>query len=249
MNIGWGNLPNIKYIICQVHSATLRKWQANTFIMKKHSILTILVTLVFLQGVGAQMLDQGNFIIGSTLGFSKANSKISLETADVNTDEKGHDATQFSISPKVGYFLLDNFALGIGMDYTFSTVKEPNQNRTDDSDLLFGPFGRFYYPITEDMALIAETNVGFGNSNDHQTIGGEVQDVNTNIFAIGVGPGFTIFSSSGIGVEALFKYNFARSKFDTDINGARTSRITRTNQFDISLGIQFYFGGMKRIGT
>ncbi len=39
----------------------------------------------------------------------------------------------------------------------------------------------------------------------------------TNIFAIGAGPGFTIFSSDAIGIEALIKYNYARSKFDIDM--------------------------------
>lgn len=217
--------------------------------MKKQTLLlAALIAIFFARVLTAQTLDQGNFILGTTLGFSKADSKISMVSGGVSSDEKGHSATQFSISPKLGYFLLDNFPIGIGMDYTFSTVKEPNEDKTNDSDLLFGPFGRYYYPLANDMAIFGETNIGFGNSSDEQVIGGEQQNINTNIFAIGIGPGFTIFSSSGIGVEALFKYNYARSQFETNLGGMKTTRTTKTGQFDISLGIQFYFGGLKKIG-
>lgn len=74
---------------------------------------------------------------------------------------------------------------------------------------------------------------------------GEPQRINTNIMAFGLGPGFTIFSSSAVGIEALVKYNFARSRFDTDIAGLQRETVTRTNQFDFSIGFQFYLGGFE----
>jgi hypothetical protein len=216
--------------------------------MKKHLFFSALLFLTFFQSLQAQMLDQGNFLLGATLGFSKSEQKISFSSPDVNEDEKGHSATQISVAPRIGYFLLEDFTIGIGMDYTFSTVKDPGEDRTDDSDLLFGPFTRYYLPFADDLALFGEVNVGFGNSSDEQVIGGNTQNVNTNIFAIGLGPGFTIFSSNGFGIEALFKYNYARSEFDTELNGVKTTRTTKTNKFDISLGLQFYFAGIKRAG-
>lgn len=105
--------------------------------------------------------------------------------------------------------------------------------KRNNPDLLFGPFFRFYLPPEEDIAFFLEPNFGFGNSSDDQFIGEGKQSVKTNIFAIGVGPGFTVLSSKGIGLEAIFKYNFARSKFNTEIAGVQTVSITTTNQFDI----------------
>ena len=111
--------------------------------------------------------------------------------------------------------------------------------------LLFGPFGRYYLPMAADMAFFLEGNFGFGNASDNLLIAGETQRINTNIMAFGLGPGFTIFSSSAIGIEALVKYNFARSRFDTDIAGVQRETISRTNQFDFSIGFQFYLGGIE----
>ena len=66
--------------------------------------------------------------------------------------------------------------------------------------------------------------------------------------AFGVGPGLTIFSTSALGIEALFKYNYARSTFDTNVGGASAKTTTETNQFDFSVGMRFYFSGIQKAG-
>ncbi len=217
--------------------------------MTKHRIFPFMIaflTVVFLQ---AQVLERGNFLVGSTVGFSAADSKISRTLNGVDQDESGPSSLQLGISPNVGYFLTDAFVLGIGLDYTFSRLSEPNEDRTDDSDFLFGPFMRYYFPLENNMAFFVEADFGFGNSSDDLIVGGGQQKLNTNIFAIGAGPGFTIYSDNAIGIEALFKYNFARSEFTTDIDQVTTETITKTGQFDIALGIQFYFGGIQKVDT
>lgn len=191
--------------------------------------------------LSAQMLEQGNFIIGSLVGFSTANSKVSTGGVETN----GLSAYQFSVTPDVGYFFADNLAAGLGIDFTRSRIQQPDLDETDDSDLLFGPFLRYYLPMQDYTAFFLTANFGFGNSTDVQWIGASRQSVRTNIFAAGVGPGFTVYSPGGLGLEAIFKYNYARSKFDTEISGVAASSTTRTNQFALSLGLQYYFGGVR----
>ena len=70
------------------------------------------------------------------------------------------------------------------------------------------------------------------------------EDINTNIFAVGFGPGLTVFSNESIGISAIFKYNYARSDFDIEIGGIKQETITKTNQFDISVGVSFYFSAI-----
>ncbi|MEZ5044560.1 MAG: hypothetical protein R2828_31990 [Saprospiraceae bacterium] len=217
--------------------------------MRKLMLLIGGLVFLSLSTASAQIFDQGNFILGSTLGFSASSSNVKLSASSTEEKGEGPSSVQFSFKPNIGYFIVDNFALGLGMDYTFSRLKEPNQDKTNDSDLLFGPFFRYYYPVDAQMAFFAETNFGFGTSSDDQLIGEAKQSIHTNIFAIGMGPGFTIVSEGGIGIEAVFKYNFARSRFDTQIGGVSAETITKTNQFDMSIGIQFYFGGIRSVGN
>lgn len=209
--------------------------------MKKLAFIPVLIALFQVVSY-TQILDKGNFMIGSTVGFSTANSKVT------SGDEEGEGLTarQFNIAPAIGYFVVDNLALGLGADFTFNKVKEPNEDETNDSDLLFGPFVRYYMPLGSNVAFFLVTNFGFGSSTDEQIIGENKQSIKQNIFAIGAGPGLTVYSDGGFGIEAIFKYNYANSKFDTETGGITTSTTTRTNQFSLSLGMQYYFGGLRR---
>lgn len=201
--------------------------------------------MLLAQAVSAQesFTQRGNFMLGSGIGFSSNESRVKIAGAP---EEQGPYSRQWNVSPHLGYFLFNHVALGIGMDYTFSREKQQNTDKTEDSDLLFGPFARIYLPVGDDQAFILEGNFGFGNSSDNLLIGGAPQSIRSNIIAVGAGPGFTIFSNRAIGLEALFKYNYARSKFETTENGVTTQTITKTNQFAISLGIEFYFSGFGR---
>lgn len=205
----------------------------------------IFVLSLFLTGWGlnGQFMQSGDFLMGSTVGFSATSSQISQSSA-VGGGEKTPRSVQVNLNPNIGYFLLDDFALGIGMDYTYSFQRDADNNRRTDSDFLFGPFMRYYLPVQESMAFFGVLDFGFGNSSNENLLLAGNESVSSNIFAVGMGPGFTILSSNSIGIEAIFKYNFARSKFDTELAGIKTSTTTNTNQFDISLGVQLYFGGL-----
>jgi hypothetical protein len=211
-------------------------------IMKKIALFSFFLMLIY-GSVFAQIMDKGNFMVGSTIGFSTANSKV---TYGGQVDE-GLSAQQINIAPSIGYFVLDNLAAGLGADYTLNSVTEPNKDKTEDSDLLFGPFARYYFQMGDNVAFFIVGNFGFGNSKDQQVVSDVKQKIETNVFAVGTGPGLTVYSKGGFGIEAIVKYNYARSNFDTTIGGVNTTTKTRTNQFSLSLGLQYYFGGFQRI--
>jgi hypothetical protein len=210
--------------------------------MKKIALFSLFLMLIYGNSF-AQIMNKGNFMVGSTVGFSTANSKV---TYSGQVDE-GLAARQINIAPSIGYFVIDNLAAGLGADYTLNSVTEPNKDKTEDSDLLFGPFARYYIPMGDNVAFFIVGNFGFGNSKDEQVVADIKQKIETNVFAVGTGPGLTVFSKGGFGIEAIVKYNYARSNFDTTIGGVNTSTKTQTNQFSLSLGMQYYFGGFRRV--
>ena len=211
--------------------------------MNRQKVRLLLVLLLGCWGVSqAQFTDRGRFMLGSAVGFATNSSKIARSDQNVISEPQN---TQWNVAPSIGYFLFDQFVLGIGMDYTSSSEKNEGEETTRDNDLLFGPFARYYVPFG-DKAFFLQANFGFGNSTDNLILCGVKQNINTNILAYGAGPGFTIFSNDALGIEALVKYNYARSKFNVDVAGVQTSTTTKTNQIALSLGMQVYFAGLRR---
>lgn len=216
--------------------------------MKKLTLALLICTLFISISYGQTgILNKGNFLIGGTLGFSTSSSSLDITADGVSTDAEGARSTLFNISPSIGYFFVDRFALGIGLDYTLQKVEEPRDGDIDitetlNSDLLFGPFARYYLPVSEDKSFFLEATFGFGTTASEF----DGESTITNVSLIGIGPGFTIFSNDAIGIEALVKYNFARSKTDVDVNNINTEIISRTNQVDFSVGFQVYFTRMTR---
>jgi len=196
-----------------------------------------------------QVTDKGNFLIGANFGFSSASSDTEQNINGDASSTIGTSASQFNISPAIGYFLMNNFALGIGMDYTFNQIEQADGTQEEDQDVLFGPMARVYMPIGNNMSFFLESTVGFGSSSDQSNVDGDAQDISTSVFALGIGPGFTIFSNNAIGIEALAKYNYARSDADFQIDNQSINVNTVTNQIDFSVGLHFYFGRAGRNNT
>lgn len=212
------------------------------------TFLTALIaslTLLFTANMNAQT-ERGSFMIGGELGLSSSSSSVTTNgNGNVAAQVATNNSTQFNIAPSIGYFFAENFAVGVGIDYTLNTSKDRL-----DSDLLFGPFVRYYIPIGEDKALFFEADFGYGNTADQLETDQGTRQALTNVFAGGIGPGFTIFSNDAIGIEALAKYKFGSgtNSITTPNNETFTSN-SITHAFDFSVGIQVYFTRVRPAGN
>ncbi|TAE52243.1 MAG: hypothetical protein EAZ89_08785 [Bacteroidetes bacterium] len=199
--------------------------------------------------------QRGNFVFGSRIGFSAARSSIDVQSSAGSVKGDGGSSSQFNLSPAIGYFLATNFVVGISMDWlrnSSSTGVDLNGGTTppqtsNNDNLLFGPFIRYFLPLDYDKAFFIGTTVGFGNSQNQFTSDNTTQSIDNSLLTIGAGPGFTIFSSNGLALEALVKYNFAQSISQIDVQGVSRTSKTWTNAIDFSVGLQYYFGGFKSV--
>ena len=200
-----------------------------------------------------QPTRRGNFVIGSRIGFSTAKSSIDVQSATGSVKGDGGSSYQFNLAPGIGYFFADNFVIGISMDWlktNSSTGVDLSGGTTapqksNNNNILFGPFMRYFISTGDDKAFFLGTTVGFGNSKNEFTANDATQSINNSLLTIGVGPGFTIYSKNGLALEALVKYNFAKSNSSIDVQGIQRTSKTWTNAVDFSVGLQYYFGGFR----
>lgn len=216
-------------------------------------ILSLFAVFAMAQVTLLQPTQRGNFVIGSRIGFSTAKSSVDVQSTTGSIKGDGGSSAQFNLSPGIGYFFAQNFVVGISMDWlkTSSTTGVDLNGGTlapqksENNNVLFGPFIRYFFPAGDDKAFFLGTTLGFGNSKNQFISNNNTQTIDNSLLTIGVGPGFTIYSKNGLALEALVKYNFARSNSEINVQDINRISKTWTNAVDFSVGMQYYFGGFK----
>lgn len=213
-------------------------------------ILALLLTSISLSfsqetNMRIQPLEKGNFLLGSGIGFSTSTADI--EVSNGNVDAPSTVSSQFNFSPRIGYFFADNIVAGLGMQAVASKVDTDGGAEGDfnDARTLFGPFVRYYFPVADDQAFYLGLVTGFGGSTSDIVSNGTTQSVDNSVSVIGFGPGYTIFASNNLALETQLQYNFGRSKNTVDVSGVSTETTTKTNAFDVSIGVNYYFRRAK----
>ncbi|MBR9919821.1 MAG: outer membrane beta-barrel protein [Bacteroidetes bacterium] len=228
--------------------------------MKKLVALTAFLSFLCFSFASAQMQSYDysagrNFFIGSGFGFSTATSTVDINSVGTNLD--GGTAYQLNLNPGIGYFLTNNFALGLGMELISNeteapiNINDPNTTTVESSnlDVLFGPFARIYLPIRHNQSFFLSSTFGFGSSDNSIRSGEEIFEVDNSLTTLGIGPGYTIFAQNGMALETIFRYNYAQSKSEIQLENEVRESKTITHAFDFSIGIRYYFGGLRGVGT
>lgn len=216
-------------------------------------VLSMITMAAIAQVAVTKPTQRGNFVVGTRIGLGSSKSTVEVETASGTVKGDGGTASQFNLAPNLGYFLANNFVMGIGMDWLRTSSSSgidvnggsTGSQRASNNVVLFGPFARYFIPIMDDKAFFIGSSLGFGNSKNQFTANNQTQSINTSLLNWGVGPGFTIFARNGLALETLVKYNFIKSKSEIDVQSVKRTSTTWTNAVDFSVGLQYYFGGFR----
>lgn len=185
--------------------------------MKKINFLLIASFLLISIKSNAQ-IQRGNALVGADIG-------------KFNLDLGGSGAFQASLDPKVAYFLRDNLALGVYLDFGLITAKES----ATITNYGAGVLGRYYLSdpktvVVKHGRFFLEGNAGIqGRSISHGS--------STTGLGLGIGPGFAYFVTPNIGLEGLLKYN--------GIVGFGNQ--TYTSSLNLGIGFQVYLGGKNNL--
>ncbi len=156
-------------------------------------------------------------------GFAKEDIYIT-GAIGYNNASGGADASAYTISPSVGYFISDNIALELGL--TFGGTDVAGFGET--SSLGFSLGANYFFTPEKDFSFIVGAALGY------TTVGTEfagVEGPDTNVFAIAVAPGINYFVSESIALRATVgALSYTSSKLDVD--GAES-----VNNFGINLNL------------
>jgi hypothetical protein len=180
--------------------------------------------------------EKGTWMLGGSAGWSKSSSDY-----EFGTGSGKYKNSSLSFSPNIGYFVSDNFALGLSLPIQFFKTEVTGEPlMMNDSRYFsygFGPSIRYYFPLNEKWALLstAAYNLGWAISDTQyfDGVSGMVVDNKSknDWSGFAVGAGVSYFINKNIGLEGLLQYQGTKHyENDTD------DRLTFKVGFQIYLG-------------
>lgn len=208
----------------------------------------ILLVCGLFVAVAVQAQDKKMWLSG-TLGINSVNPNVDGDTK----------ISTMTFGPQFGYMINENIAIGlnVGLSNTkttegFESVGDIDGDGFEDglaydekteSQVLVGPFVRYYKMIGDNFGLYGELNIGIGSGTtswDGVSFGGnevEVDDVKFSTLNVGVGPGFQYWFNDNWSVNAqmgLLGYTSRNDKDGTIDENGDTADLKST-QFDLNL--------------
>ena len=174
--------------------------------MKKILLLATFFIVGITQNSQAQ-LQEGDILLGTDIGSGIATSSTNgLFGLNLGLDEDS--GYNIGISPKIGYFLNNNFVVGAIVNLGYDNAAGDDADAANEFVYGVQGFSR-YYLAPSDVNLGDELPAGkFFVETQAGIAGRNIEDSDsTNGFAFGFGPGYSYFLNSSVALEASVKYN------------------------------------------
>ncbi|MHC1707369.1 MAG: outer membrane beta-barrel protein [Bacteroidales bacterium] len=191
---------------------------------------------------------QGTMYLGGSfnLGFGSEKIKVGSNSTD------GPKSFNFGINPSAGYFISDNFMIGLGIGYDMESVKEegngfgPDETKLTVSAFNIGPYVRYYMMPVKNAGVFVQGGIGmgFGKTKEEETDGGTTttEEIKMSAFVVGITPGIVFFVGEKVAFEATFGgLNFVSATNKQDDGDDEVKQTTSNFNLDINPGA-FTFG-------
>jgi outer membrane protein len=193
--------------------------------MKKITILVIAIASSF---AAFAQYNQGRMLVGGSFELSTNTDK----TRDGGRTITNGTRTTFNLSPRFGYFIMDNLAIGAGVGLGLSKWNSKNNGSDyNTSSISFQPFARYYLPVN--VFFHGEFGVGTSTTKSEDS---NFADYKYNSINLALGAGYALFLTDNVAVEPMLTYRFSRSKYDYDNEKNIDSGLF------LSVGFQIYLG-------
>lgn len=130
----------------------------------------LFVALAFLSAgslVQAQ-IAQGTLFFGGSLGFASSTTE-----ANGGGEDK---TTAITFGPKVGYFVADDLAVGVGVSMENSKTELDGGDEMKEGTFDINLFLKKFFMTSDEFGVTGSLNVGIGSGSSEYTTGGNTTD-------------------------------------------------------------------------
>lgn len=170
-------------------------------------------------------LNKDIWLVGGTGSFLSSSTEYTSPTYS-STSKR----VDISISPAVGYFIIDKLLVGIKTSYTKYKERQTNPSGfySNINRFKVGPFGR-YYLLEKDKPynVLADISYQYGLYSFKPTKG------NSNTFSASIGP--VVYFNTSVGLEFLLGYYSTKETIKQS-----GDNINKQSGFQIGIGFQIH---------
>lgn len=195
----------------------------------KKLFFTMIAGLGLVTVANAQSTDKGTVMLGGNVSYQYNN------VVDVDGNKQG-----YAIVPQVGYFVQDNFALGLGLGYAGNTNKNAADIKTVSGEFTVSPFARLYQGDGA-LKFFGQLSVPMGWGTN-KVDGDKV--ASTEHYGVAISPGIAYFPTSKIGIELAVRglyYEYESHKPENGTKVGSNEFGLNANSFAPTIGVSFYF--------
>lgn len=185
-------------------------------------------------------------------GFSKGDVFVSGAVSFGSTKSGDFKQSNFTVAPKVGYFVTENIAVGGKVGFSsskdalvseFAGIDLGDTYAADLSTFMIGGFGRYYFTPASQFSLYAELGLDYASTSLDELDGVSIDEDNKlNSFVVGAGLGMNYFVSSNFSLEAgVGVLNYSSSKLDADGAEASNTFSFGGDWTAVSFGVNYKF--------
>lgn len=197
----------------------------------------LLAGAIALFGLSNAQMTKGDWVIsGNTgMGFNNVNTTYK---ADGQTED-GPKVSTFSVTPSVGYFVIDKLAVGIDLGFTTATTKYEGLKATVSS-LTVMPTATYYFTNDSKFVPFLGAGVGYASVKNKEAIDfmgvSESEEMTTDGLAWKVKGGITYMATQSLGINLGVSYDQFSNKetyFGTEVK-------TNVKTFGANIGFSYF---------
>jgi hypothetical protein len=226
--------------------------------MKIKLLLTLMVLFTFVGLEVSGQVGKGLFL-GGSLGLETGGGKRTTKIGSVSTEVDVPKVTNFSITPRVGYFFTDNIGAGLILSYgSGNEVDKGDKAKTitrSTSRFSVGIFGRYAKRLwSSDFYFAGDLAFGFGVTNgsvkeERNNVTTTVDDPTRTTISIDLTPSILYFPAPKIGLEAglgsLVSFSTTSASLKSDNSEVTESynnfRLFKLSSLQFTFGLNYYF--------
>lgn len=207
--------------------------------MKLKNVLLLLTLLAGTTSLAQAQtaIPAGTTSLGGSIGYSR------------HTESQGQDVvtSKFQIAPSAGYFVADNLAVGINLNYSAgrTTISNYPENNLDAAtSLRVGPYVQYYKMLSEQFGFLGTLGAGYQRSfTPTYTDPSTTLSVTRSGYYASLTPGVIFFPVPKFGISASVGY------LGYDHVNVQPSASQTVSNFGASFGLdQLTFGGTFYFG-